>query len=105
MIVLFIDHRRFIGILGFDKFNKDSDQKKDNIVKRMYSKDDEDLYFDDDSKPKLTTLDLFEVSKQYNKDKIAVKEVTFKLTEREIVGILGPNGAGKSSLFSIIGMI
>ena len=50
-------------------------------------------------------LEVIEASKKYNKNKTAVKEVSFKIKSGEIIGILGPNGAGKSSLFSLISMI
>ena len=33
---------------------------------------------------------------------IAVKNVTFNVGEREILGIIGPNGAGKTTLFNLI---
>ena len=33
---------------------------------------------------------------------VAMAEVSFKLTQGEILGVIGPNGAGKSTLFNII---
>ncbi len=33
----------------------------------------------------------------------AVRDVTFEVAEREIVGFIGPNGAGKTTLFDLIG--
>lgn len=32
----------------------------------------------------------------------AVKDVSFKLREKEILGLIGPNGAGKTTLFNLI---
>ncbi|MEM4576084.1 MAG: ABC transporter ATP-binding protein [Candidatus Nezhaarchaeales archaeon] len=32
----------------------------------------------------------------------AVKDVNFKICEREIVGLIGPNGSGKTTLFNVI---
>jgi len=32
----------------------------------------------------------------------ALKEVSFSVTEREILGLIGPNGAGKTTLFNVI---
>jgi ABC-type multidrug transport system ATPase subunit len=49
-------------------------------------------------------LDIQNVSKQYNKDKLGLKN--FSLTiENGILGLLGPNGAGKSTLMKIIASI
>ena len=49
-------------------------------------------------------LDIRNVSKQYNKDKLGLKN--FSLTiENGILGLLGPNGAGKSTLMKIIASI
>ena len=41
------------------------------------------------------------LSKNYSK-KEAVKDVSFKIHENEILGLLGPNGVGKSTIFNII---
>lgn len=36
----------------------------------------------------------------------ALKDVTFDIIEKEILGIIGPNGAGKSTLFNaIVGVV
>ena len=33
---------------------------------------------------------------------IALQDVTFEVTPRQIKGVIGPNGAGKTTLFNII---
>lgn len=33
---------------------------------------------------------------------VAVNDVSFTLSEREILGVIGPNGAGKTTLVSLI---
>ena len=41
-------------------------------------------------------LEVIGLSKTYN-TKEAVKEVSFKVNQNEIIGILGPNGCGKTT--------
>ncbi len=44
------------------------------------------------------------ISKSYN-DKVVLKDVSFTLKKKEIVGLVGKNGAGKSTLMKIITQI
>ena len=46
-------------------------------------------------------LEVIELSKTYN-TKEAVKEVSFKVNQNEIIGILGPNGCGKTTTIGMI---
>ena len=46
-------------------------------------------------------LEVIGLSKTYNK-KEAVKEVSFKVNQNEIIGILGPNGCGKTTTIGMI---
>ena len=46
-------------------------------------------------------LEVIELSKTYNL-KEAVKEVSFKVNQNEIIGILGPNGCGKTTTIGMI---
>ena len=48
-----------------------------------------------------TTLEIINLSKIYN-DKEAVKNISFKISENEMVGILGPNGCGKTTTIGMI---
>lgn len=48
-----------------------------------------------------TILDVVGVSKFFGGIQ-AVKNVSFKLQQGEIVGLIGPNGAGKTTLFNVI---
>lgn len=42
------------------------------------------------------------LTKRYNGEKLALKNLSFKITAGEIIALLGPNGAGKTSLISTI---
>ena len=46
-------------------------------------------------------LEVADLSKTYNK-KEAVKNISFKVKENEIIGILGPNGCGKTTTIGMI---
>ena len=46
-------------------------------------------------------LEVIELSKTYH-TKEAVKEVSFKVNQNEIIGILGPNGCGKTTTIGMI---
>jgi len=46
-------------------------------------------------------LEVIELSKVYN-EKEAVKNISFKLNQNEIIGILGPNGCGKTTTIGMI---
>ena len=48
-----------------------------------------------------TRLEVIKLTKIYN-DKIAVKDVSFKINQNEIIGILGPNGCGKTTTIGMI---
>ena len=48
-----------------------------------------------------TLLEVIKLSKDYN-NKIAVKDISFKVKENEIIGILGPNGCGKTTTIGMI---
>ena len=47
------------------------------------------------------TLEVIGLSKTYN-TKEAVKEVSFRVNQNEIIGILGPNGCGKTTTIGMI---
>ena len=49
----------------------------------------------------ITLLEGIKVSKYFG-GLAAVKDVEFKIGEKELVGLIGPNGAGKSTLFNCI---
>ncbi len=46
-------------------------------------------------------LEIISLSKNYN-SKEAVKNISFKVNENEIIGILGPNGCGKTTTIGMI---
>jgi len=58
-----------------------------------------------DTSPKLDNhipaLDVRNISAGYD-NKLVLKDVSFRVTKGDIVGIIGPNGAGKSTLFKTI---
>ncbi|MFL2897078.1 MAG: ABC transporter ATP-binding protein [Candidatus Pelagibacter sp.] len=47
------------------------------------------------------TLEIIDLSKTYD-SKEAVKSISFKLDQNEIIGILGPNGCGKTTTIGMI---
>ena len=49
----------------------------------------------------LPPLEIIKLSKNYN-GKEAVKNISFKVNEGEIIGILGPNGCGKTTTIGMI---
>ncbi len=49
----------------------------------------------------LPPLEIIKLSKSYN-GKEAVKNISFKVNESEIIGILGPNGCGKTTTIGMI---
>ena len=48
-----------------------------------------------------TPLEVIDLSKVYN-NKEAVKNISFKINQNEILGILGPNGCGKTTTIGMI---
>lgn len=55
--------------------------------------------------PTPLTLTMKHLGKQYNK-RWVVKDVSFSVSQGEVVGILGPNGAGKTtSFYMVIGLV
>ena len=48
-----------------------------------------------------TPLEIINLTKEYNNKK-AVKNISFKLNQNEIIGILGPNGCGKTTTIGMI---
>ena len=46
-------------------------------------------------------LEVRHVGKKYGEQRI-LRDITFSLSEGEVLGIIGPNGAGKTTLFNII---
>jgi ABC-2 type transport system ATP-binding protein len=48
-----------------------------------------------------TTLEVIGLTKDYD-DKNAVRDISFKLNQNEIIGILGPNGCGKTTTIGMI---
>ena len=48
-----------------------------------------------------TPLELIELTKDYD-GKNAVRDISFKLNQNEIIGILGPNGCGKTTTIGMI---
>ena len=48
-----------------------------------------------------TPLEVIKLSKIYN-SKIAVENISFKVSENQIIGILGPNGCGKTTTIGMI---
>ena len=53
-------------------------------------------------------LDLRNIFKDYNQDKLVVpvlKDISLQVEEGEYVAIMGPSGSGKTTLMNIIGCL
>lgn len=46
----------------------------------------------------MNAIEVINLSKSYNKDNVALKDITFNVPPGSIFGFLGPNGAGKTTL-------
>ena len=49
----------------------------------------------------MSILSVSDISKSYDKKKLAVENLSFELNEGDFFGFLGPNGAGKSTTISL----
>ena len=47
-------------------------------------------------------VEVRDLTKRYDGEKLALKNLSFKIAKGEIIALLGPNGAGKTSLISAI---
>ena len=50
----------------------------------------------------MSILSVSDISKSYDKKKLAVENLSFELDEGDFFGFLGPNGAGKSTTISLL---
>jgi len=50
----------------------------------------------------MNILSVADISKSYDKKKLAVQKLSFELDEGDFFGFLGPNGAGKSTTISLL---
>ena len=50
----------------------------------------------------MNILSVSDISKSYDKQKLAVQNLSFELDEGDFFGFLGPNGAGKSTTISLL---
>ena len=50
----------------------------------------------------MNILSVSDISKSYDKKKLAVENLSFELNEGDFFGFLGPNGAGKSTTISLL---
>lgn len=50
----------------------------------------------------MSLVEISQVTKRYNKHKVALDEVSLNLEAGNIIGLLGPNGSGKTTLIKIL---
>ena len=93
ILTIFLERRKYAKQKA-----KQIDTKKSVRVDQSVFNEETEVR-ENNSEKAISTLHL---KKEYDSGVLAIKDVSFMVRQKEILGLLGPNSAGKSTIFSVL---